>query len=90
MDEYLKTFMARYEEWMDKKLINQSSRVIPVGESLFGVQHVLPSEQASDILRSARLITLARCRCRDHYNRCDKPREVCFILNQTGEKWIEK
>lgn len=88
MDTHLKTYIDKYDKWLAEKSISFSSKVIPVGESLDAVKQILPSRQAEKILENARLIAQADCLCRTRYNRCDKPRDVCMILNETGEKWI--
>lgn len=90
MDTYLKSYIDKYDDWLDKGLIEQSSRVIPVRESLDAEKQILLSDQVLEILKNADLITLARCICRDREKNCDKPMEVCFILNRIGEKYLEK
>ena len=90
MDANLKGYINRYDKWLKKNLISYASKVIPIGESLDNVKHIIPSQQAMQILKQARLITVAKCVCREHYKNCDNPLEVCFILNESGEKWIEK
>ena len=91
MDEYLKKFSDKYDTWLDNDQIDYSSRVIPIHESLAEEkQHVIPKDQAEEILGQAGLIALAECVCRTRYKNCDKPLEVCFVLNETGEKWIEQ
>lgn len=90
MDKFLKSYINKYDRWIKEKTISHSSKVIPIKESLNEVQQMIPSNQALDILKNADLITLARCLCRKRYQRCDKPIEVCFILNQVGKKWISK
>ncbi len=86
MDDYLEKMITRYDDWIAQKKITHSSRVIPVNESLTPENVVLPTQQAQDILKQARVITLANCDCRQRYHHCDKPLEVCFILNDVGEK----
>ena len=88
MDEFLSKYITKYDRWLADKTISFSSKVIPVGESLTATKQVLPSQQAEKIIEDARLIALARCLCRTRYNNCDKPRHVCLILNESGEKWI--
>ncbi|HCY87647.1 MAG TPA: hypothetical protein DHV36_21110 [Desulfobacteraceae bacterium] len=88
MDDFLNKYITRYDKWLAKKTISFSSKVIPVGESLTAVKQVLPSQQAEKILENTKLIALARCLCRTRYDNCDKPRHVCLILNESGEKWI--
>jgi len=81
---------SRIDGMVCHKTIAHSSRVIPVKESLENVKHVLPTDQAEQILADADCITLANCICRQKYKKCDNPLEVCFILNRSGEQWIEK
>ena len=90
MDANLKGYITKYDKWLEQDLISYSSKIIPIGESLDNVKHIIPSQQAMQILKKARLITIAKCVCRQRYKNCDKPLEVCFILNESGEKWIEK
>lgn len=90
MDTNLTAYITKYDKWLEEKTIAHSSRVIPVKESLENVKHVLPTDQAEQILADAALITLANCTCRQKYKNCDKPLEVCFVLNDAGEKWVEQ
>lgn len=88
MDDWLKKYIDKYDRLIAEQKISYSSKVIPVNESLQQVQHILPSAQVEEILRGAELITLAKCICRMQYKKCEKPLEVCFILNAVGKKWI--
>lgn len=90
MDDFLGKRLSRYDRWLSEGKISFSSKVIPVGESLQASQWVLPSEQVLGVLRNARTIALQNCECRTHYSRCSKPLEVCFVLNDAGDKLIEK
>lgn len=90
MDDFLRVRLNKYDQWIKEGQISFSSRVIPVGESLTAQQWVLPSAQAEDILNNARFIALTKCICRVHYLRCDKPLEVCLVLNEAGEKFVAK
>jgi NAD-dependent dihydropyrimidine dehydrogenase PreA subunit len=90
MDEWLQKYIDKYDQFISEERISYSSKVIPVNESLQNVQQILPSAQVAEILRGAELITLAKCICRQNYNNCDKPLEVCFVLNGVGRKWIEE
>jgi ferredoxin len=89
MDEWLQKYIDKYDRLLSEKKISFSSQVIPVNESLPQAQQVLPTMQVEEILRGAELITLAKCICRLKYHHCDKPLEVCFVLNAVGKKWIE-
>jgi Pyruvate/2-oxoacid:ferredoxin oxidoreductase delta subunit len=35
-------------------------------------------------------MALQKCECRTHYKRCDKPLEVCFLLNDVADKFVAK
>lgn len=90
MDANLKKYIDKYDKWLGEKTISFSSRVIPVAESIESVQQLIPSMQAVDILKGAKTITLAKCICRQRYKNCDRPQEVCFVLNEAGEKWARQ
>jgi len=89
MDSYLKKYSNRYDKWLSEKKIAYSSRVIPIKQSLEVEQWVMPTQQAISILTQASSFALAACSCRTHYH-CDKPKEVCFLLNDVADKAIEK
>ena len=80
MDTFLKEYINKYDKWLEQGLISHSSRIIPIGESLDNVKHIVPSQQATGILKKARLISIAKCVCRQHYHKRDKPQEVSIIL----------
>ncbi len=90
IDPFLEKRIARYDHWLSKGLISYSSRVVPVTESLNPKQWVLPTEQAMEILRNAKSMAVQNCECRSHYKRCGKPLEVCFLLNDIGDKLVSK
>lgn len=87
-DEYLDKRIDTFDGWMQEGKIPVSSKIIPVKQSLSGMQWVLPSEQAREILRNARSYALAHCDCRKRYSRCDNPTEVCFYLNDVADKKV--
>jgi ferredoxin len=88
MDEFLKSFSDKYDKWREEGDFEFSSKVIPVKESLVAQQWVLPSEQALEILKNARSFALADCICRTHYARCNKPREVCLLIDELSDKVV--
>ena len=87
-DPYLEKYLVKYDKWLGKGQISYSSRVLPVSESLNTKQWVLPTEQVMSILRDAKTVAVQDCACRIHYKRCDKPMEVCFLLNKQGDKAV--
>lgn len=90
MDPFIKERLDRYDMWIGDGKISYSSKVLPVASALDAAQKVLPTEQAMAVLCGARFVALTDCVCRTHYKRCDKPVEVCFILNDVGKKLVEK
>ena len=89
-DPFLEKRLIKYDEWLSKGQLSFSSKVVPVSESFDDKQWVLPTEQAMEILSNAKSVALQNCECRIHYKRCDKPLEVCFLLNEVGDKIVSK
>lgn len=88
MDKHLKGYADKYGEWMKSGNFTLSSRVIPVRESFEPEQWVMPQEQVRRILQEAQSFALTDCICRTHYNRCDKPRDVCFLIDELADKAV--
>ena len=90
LDSFLEERLTKYDRWMAKGQISFSSKVIPVSESLDAKQWIMPTEQVLRVLQAAESIALQDCVCRTHYKRCDKPLEICLLLNKVGEKAVSK
>ena len=88
IDAFLEKRLTKYDRWMAKGQISFSSKVIPVSESFGAKQWIIPTEQVLRILEAAEFIALQDCVCRTHYKRCDKPLEVCLLLNKAGHKAV--
>ncbi len=82
--------LDKYDKWIAEGKIPFSSKVIPVNISVETKQWVLPTEQAIEILRNARIFVLVECDCRNYYGRCNNPKDVCFIINDEAEKCLER
>ncbi len=89
MDSYLTKYSNRYDKWMRETKIAYVSKVIPINKSLEARQWVMPTQQAISILTQANSFALTACACRTHYQ-CDKPKDVCFLLNDVADKAVEK
>jgi Pyruvate/2-oxoacid:ferredoxin oxidoreductase delta subunit len=89
MDSYLTKYSDRYDRWFSESKIAYTSRVIPIKKSLNAKQWVMPTHQALSILSRASSFALTACTCRTHYH-CDKPKEVCFLLNDFADKAVDK
>lgn len=90
LDDFLKKRVVKYDEWMEKGKIAYSSKVIPVKESFDAKQWVISTEQAMHILKDATTVAVQECECRTHYQRCDHPLEVCFLLNMVADRYVSK
>lgn len=88
LDAFLEKYLIKYDQWMAKGQISFSSKVIPISESIDSKQWVMPTEQVLRVLESADSIALQDCVCRTHYKRCEKPLDVCMLLNQVGDKVV--
>lgn len=87
-DEYLEERLAKFDKWIKEGKIPSSSKVIPVLESLSGLQWVLPTQQVLELLRNMRTFALANCTCRERYKRCANPLEICILTNDTADQWV--
>jgi NAD-dependent dihydropyrimidine dehydrogenase PreA subunit len=87
-DQYLEDRLAKFDQWIKEGKIPASSKVIPLQESLSGLQWILPTQQVVEILRNMRTFALANCTCRVRYKRCENPLEVCIVTNDMADKWV--
>ena len=90
MDTFLEKRLSNYDKWLGEGKIKFSSKVVPINESIKSEKWVIPTEQVLEILGNARSFALSKCECRSHYQRCDNPLEVCFLLDDTGDKLVKK
>ncbi len=89
-DEFLEKRLADYDKWIEEGKIPSASKVIPVDRSVAAKEWVLPAEQVLEVLNRAKSYALAHCDCRTRYRRCDNPTEVCFLLDEFGDKSVAK
>jgi len=89
-DPFLEKRLETYDKWLQSGKISYSSRIIPVTESLKSKQWILPMDHVMDIFKKAESLAVQSCICRSHYNKCNNPLEVCFLLNQTADKFVHK
>lgn len=87
-DERLEERLAKIDGWLAEGRIPVPSKVIPVMESLAGLQWVLPTQQAAEILRNMRTFARGNCFCRERYGRCDNPLAVCIRTNDAADQWV--
>jgi len=83
MDDFLKSYVTKYDRWRQEGSFSFSSKIIPVNESISASQWILPSDQVLQILKDAESFALTDCICRIHYSRCENPIEsVSFSTNE--------
>jgi len=79
-----------YDKWIKDGKIPFSSKVIPINKSFESRQWILPTAQAIEILRNSRVFLLVDCDCRTLFKRCDNPINVCFVVNDAADRYIER
>ncbi|UCE92361.1 MAG: 4Fe-4S binding protein [Methanobacteriota archaeon] len=77
------------EKW--SKVIIPQARVIPIERTItIKWGEVIPQERLSTVLEEARVIARAECTCRIIEKNCDHPTDVCILLNDFAENFIER
>lgn len=89
-DSFLEDYLVKYDQWIAAGKVPHAARIIPLGASLAMQPWVLPTEQVMEILGRARTVAVWPCVCRSHYRRCDKPVEVCLVLDAPAESLVAK
>lgn len=75
-------------EEIDEILEELRPVTIPVSISVEGRQRVLSLDEAERVLKSAGLISLERCSCRERIKGCDGPLDVCVCAGGQAEEAI--
>jgi len=65
-------------------------RVIPVEAAVDARTEILPFEVISGMLEKNSFFAVAECACRVSVGKCDGPRDVCLIFDQTGKYLVER
>lgn len=89
MDEFLQSYVKKYEQWRNDGDFSISSQVIPVNEALIGNQRILAIEQVMQIFKDSQIFALAECHCRVQYSRCNRPRETCLLIDDAAVRALE-
>jgi len=89
MEEYWPTFF-NLDDW--KK--TPQFRTIPVNQSITVEHHVMSYEQAEEIVRSHRIISVNPCICRQEQgmkgNTCNRPFETCLMFGNVAEFYLHR
>lgn len=96
----MNTFLDLFKDLFEKELQNDEkwsnivipqTRTIPVERTIsMKWGEVIPQESVCAILESARVIAQAECTCRIMERNCDNPTDVCIVLNDFAENFIER
>ncbi len=89
-DEWLKDRSIKYDAWIKDGKVPFASKVIPIDKSFNSKQWILPTAQALEILKNSRVFLLIDCDCRTLFKRCNNPLNVCFVMNEAADRYIEK
>ncbi|MBU1450102.1 MAG: 4Fe-4S dicluster domain-containing protein [Proteobacteria bacterium] len=69
-------------------------RTIPVGRSIEAKQHIMPYEEAENLIRQQKKILVAPCICRREHTMvgkgCDKPEEACLVFGSGAFYYLRR
>lgn len=69
------------EELMKEYVSKWTPVTVPVNITIHGQQTVLDMSSAESILRTAEVIAVQDCGCRERFHRCDGPLDVCITMD---------
>jgi ferredoxin len=85
--------MATKNDWTEKELREKAEDMIavtvPVNMRIEGKQKILDLAAAEKLLRTARVISLGNCGCRERLRKCDAPLDVCLCMDREAEEAIK-
>jgi NAD-dependent dihydropyrimidine dehydrogenase PreA subunit len=87
---YISTRIRKTEKTIKNCQLEYSSKVIPIRKAIPATQYVLPTQQAIEFLKKAKLIALTKCGCRMAFRNCDNPVDTCIILDEEAEYLISR
>ena len=87
---YISTRISKTEKIIKDGQLKYSSKVIPIKKAFSPTQYILPTQQAVELLKEARIIGLAKCGCRVAFRNCDNPIDTCLLLDEEAEYLISR
>jgi hypothetical protein len=78
---YISTRIRKTEKNVKSGQLKYSSKVIPIRKAFHATQYILPTQQAVNILKKARLVGLTKCGCRVAFRNCNNPLDTCLLLD---------
>ncbi len=90
-EEFLDLWNRYHDEELVSSYDTQEVRVIPVEKTIsMKWGEILPYEKISQIFQNAETIAVTECACRTMSRRCDNPTEVCILINEFAEIFLER
>nr|MDO8097808.1 4Fe-4S binding protein [Candidatus Njordarchaeota archaeon] len=82
------------KDWTKKELVERYVNrlkpvTIPVNISIQGQQTILDLSSVEKILKSARILAVEECGCRDRLHKCDAPLDVCLSIDDSAKVAVE-
>jgi ferredoxin len=85
--------MATKNDWTEKELREKAEDMIavtvPVNMRIEGKQKILDLAAAEKLLRTAHVISLRNCGCRERLRKCNAPLDVCLFMDKEAEEAIK-
>jgi Pyruvate/2-oxoacid:ferredoxin oxidoreductase delta subunit len=82
--------MPRREEGRPEGVDGYVARTIPVRASVEPREVVLSQPEMEELLAGARRIAVTSCACRGERKACDRPLDVCLLLDDAADEDVEK
>jgi NAD-dependent dihydropyrimidine dehydrogenase PreA subunit len=94
-EKFGEEFLDLWNRYRDEEVIPSYGtlevRVIPVEKTIpMKWGEVLPYEKISEILKNAKTIAVTECACRRLSRRCDNPTDVCLLIDEFAEIFLER
>ena len=87
---YISTRIRKTKKTINNGQLSHSSKVIPIRKAFSAAQYVLPTQQAIEFLKKAKLIALTKCGCRMAFRNCDNPVDTCILLDEEAEYLVSR
>ncbi|RLI42514.1 hypothetical protein DRO69_10290 [Candidatus Bathyarchaeota archaeon] len=90
-EEVLDLWTRYHDEELVPSYSTRYVRVIPVEKTIsMKWGEILPYEKLSEIFENAKTIAVTECACRTMNRKCDNPTDVCLLINEFAEIFIER
>jgi len=87
---YISARVKKTEKSIKNGKLKYSSKVIPIKKALSVLQYILPTQQAVEFLKQAKIFALAKCGCRMAFRNCKNPLDTCLIMDEEAEYLLSR